>query len=170
LSMGETRHIVHPFAPVMDPRCTVLILGSVPSVRSVEEGFYYMHPKNRFWLVLGALTGEDYAALDFSARGAALIRHGIGLYDAVYECDIMLSSDAKAKNIVPADIPALIGGTRVQRIFCNGALSYATLVKYHPSLEPMAEKLPSTSPANASYNMPRLIAAWQKICEFIQQD
>ena len=154
--MGETRHIVHPFAPVMDARCTVLILGSVPSVRSVEEGFYYMHPKNRFWPVIGTLTGEDYAAMN--------------LYDAVYECDIMLSSDSKAKNIVPADIPALIGGTRVQRIFCNGALSYATLVKYHPSLEPMAEKLPSTSPANASYNMPRLIAAWQKICEFIQQD
>lgn len=168
--MGETRHIVHPFAPVMDTRCTVLILGSVPSVRSVEEGFYYMHPKNRFWPVIGALTGEDYAAMNFAARRAALTRHGIGLYDAVYECDIMLSSDAKAKNIVPADIPALIGGTRVQRIFCNGALSYATLVKYHPSLEPMAEKLPSTSPANASYNMPRLIAAWQKICAFIQQD
>ena len=91
--MGETRHIVHPFAPVMDARCTVLILGSVPSVRSVEEGFYYMHPKNRFWPVIGALTGENYAALDFSARGAALTRHGIGLYDAVYECDIMLSSD-----------------------------------------------------------------------------
>ena len=168
--MGETRHIVHPFAPVMDARCTVMILGSVPSVRSVEEGFYYMHPKNRFWPVIGALTGENYAALDFSARGAALTCHGIGLYDAVYECDIMLSSDSKAKNIVPADIPALIGGTRVQRIFCNGALSYATLVKYHPSLEPMADKLPSTSPANASYNMPRLIAAWQKICAFIQQD
>lgn len=95
--MGETRHIVHPFAPVMDARCTVLILGSVPSVRSVEEGFYYMHPKNRFWPVIGALTGEDYAAMNFAARRAALTRHGIGLYDAVYECDIMLSSDAKAK-------------------------------------------------------------------------
>ena len=91
-----------------------------------------MHPKNRFWPVLGALTGENYAAMNFAARRAALTRHGIGLYDAVYECDIMLSSDAKAKNIVPADIPALIGGTRVQRIFCNGALSYATLVKFLP--------------------------------------
>lgn len=168
--MGETRHIVHPFAPIIDSRCTVLILGSVPSVRSVGEGFYYMHPKNRFWPLLGALTGDDYSAMDFSARREALIRRGIGLYDAVYECDIMLSSDSKAKNIVPADIPALICGTRVQRIFCNGALSYAALTRHHPQLAAMAEKLPSTSPANAAYDMRRLMGAWEKICGYILRD
>ena len=158
--MAELRHIVHPFEPIIAPNCRVLILGSVPSVRSVSEGFYYMHPQNRFWPMLSRILNEDMTKLSFDKRRELLIKNNIGVYDSVYACDIEASSDARAKNIVPADIPAIIAKTAVQAIFANGALSYSTLIKYHPELKPNARKLPSTSAANAGYSMDKLIDAW----------
>ena len=55
----QLRHVKHPFGAVIDKDCKILILGSVPSVKSVENSFYYMHPKNRFWTVLSALLGAE---------------------------------------------------------------------------------------------------------------
>lgn len=158
--MTELRHIVYPFEPIIDEKCKVLILGSVPSVRSVEEGFYYMHPKNRFWPMMSRVIGHDLTSLDADGKRQALLGAHIGLYDAVYECDIANSQDAKAKNIVSADIAALIHATDVRRILCNGALSYQTLLRFNAELEPISLKLPSTSPANAAYSLDRLIEAW----------
>lgn len=138
----------------------MLILGSVPSVRSVEEGFYYMHPKNRFWPMMSRVLGHDLTSLDADGKRQAMLEAHIGLYDAVYECDIAKSSDAKAKNIVSADIAALICATDVRRILCNGALAYQTLLRFNAHLEPISYKLPSTSPANAAYSLDALTKAW----------
>ncbi|MDE6302259.1 MAG: DNA-deoxyinosine glycosylase, partial [Clostridia bacterium] len=145
----QLRHIKHPFGAVIDKNCKILILGSVPSVKSVEGSFYYMHPHNRFWKVMSALLGEDLIAADITTRAAILLKHHIALYDSVEECDIEGSSDSKISNVIPADIPSLIASTSITRIFCNGTASYNNLLKYHPNLENIATKLPSTSPANA---------------------
>ena len=159
----QNRHVKHPFGAVIDRDCKILILGSVPSVKSVENNFYYMHPKNRFWKVLSALLGEDLYSADIPTRKRVLLAHNIALYDSVEECDISGSSDSKISNVIPADIPKLIDGTNISHIFCNGAASYANLLKYHPQLEPITTKLPSTSPANAACSLEKLIAQWQII-------
>ena len=163
----QVRHVKHPFGAVIDKNCAVLILGSVPSVKSVEGNFYYMHPKNRFWNVLSALLDKDLYSMNIEERESELLKNHIALYDSVEECDISGSSDSKITNIVPADIPSLIHGTKIARIFCNGTASYNTLIKYHPMLADIATKLPSTSPANAASTLERLTAEWRVILKYI---
>lgn len=163
----QIRHVKHQFGAVIDKNCAILILGSVPSVKSVEGNFYYMHRKNRFWKVLSALLDEDLYAMNNDERRSALLKKHIALYDSVEECDISGSSDSKITNIVPADIPSLIHGTKIKHIFCNGTASYNTLIKYHPQLADIATKLPSTSPANAAFSLDRLIAEWRVILNHI---
>ena len=160
----QNRHVKHPFGAVIDSECKILILGSVPSVKSVENNFYYMHPKNRFWKVLSALLGEDLYSADIPTRKRVLLSNNIALYDSVEECDISGSSDSKISNVIPADIPKLIEGTRISHIFCNGTASYANLLKYHPQLAPITTKLPSTSPANAACSLESLFEAWHTSC------
>lgn len=158
----ELRHIKHPFGAVINNDCETLILGSVPSVKSVEHNFYYMHPHNRFWKVMSALLNEDLINANIPTRADLLLKHRIALYDSVEECDIEGSSDNKISNVIPADIPSLIAGTRITRIFCNGVASYINLMKFHPELEELTTKLPSTSPANAVYSLEKLTATWKE--------
>ncbi|MCM1306182.1 MAG: DNA-deoxyinosine glycosylase [Bacteroides sp.] len=165
----QIRHVKHPFGAVIDGECKILILGSVPSVKSVENNFYYMHPKNRFWKVLSALLDCDLYNANVSARKSALLSRHIALYDSVEECDISGSSDSKISNVIPADIPALIGGTKISHIYCNGAASYTYLLKYHPQLGYMTTKLPSTSPANAACTLEALTDAWKIILNSIDE-
>lgn len=162
--MKETRkerHVKHSFGAVCGKDCRVLILGSVPSVLSEKYGFYYMHPQNRFWKVVGAVLNEELSEATPEEKAVALIRHGVALYDAVEECDVAGSADSSVKNVIPADIPGLISKTDIRAILCNGTKAYATLLKYHPSLAGITKLLPSTSPANASYSRDRLIAEWK---------
>ena len=159
----NTRHIKHPFPAVIDTDCKVLILGSVPSVKSVEANFYYGHPQNRFWKVLSQLLGEDFVSADKDTKKSLLLAHHIALYDSVEECDILGSSDAHVKNVVPADIESMIEGTKISKIFSNGNTSLKYFEKYHPTLT--ATLLPSTSPANASWTLEKLVDAWRIILE-----
>ena len=163
----QKRHIKHPFGPVITKEARILILGSVPSLKSVEHGFYYMHPQNRFWKVLRELLGEELYSLPVPARVEVLNRRGIALYDSVEECDIEGSSDSAISGVIPADIPALMRGTQIRQIFCNGAASYLNAVKYHPELAPITQKLPSTSPANAAYSLQKLCDEWRTILEWL---
>ena len=162
----QNRHVKHPFGAVIDSKSKILILGSVPSVKSVENNFYYMHPKNRFWKVLSALLGIDLYSADIPTRKCVLLANNIALYDSVEECDISGSSDSKISNVIPADIPKLIEGTQISHIFCNGAASYTYLLKYHPQLAPITSKLPSTSPANAACSLESLVEQWRTIMQY----
>lgn len=156
------RHVKHPFPPVIDENCTTLILGSVPSVKSVEYNFYYMHPQNRFWRVLSLIYGVDLYSASIDARKKFLLERHIAMYDSVEECDINASKDTDIKNVVPADIAALVKSSRICRILCNGKASYNYFVKYNPALAHIATALPSTSPANAQFSLERLAKEWGK--------
>lgn len=160
------RHVKHPFPAVTSQNARILILGSVPSVKSVENNFYYMHPQNRFWRVLSRIFDEDFTAMQTQEKIAALHRHGIALYDSVEECDIQSSKDSAISNVIPADIEKIMSGTEIERIFCNGKASFNYLVKYHPDLAEIAEVLPSTSPTNAACSLDRLVTEWCKILEY----
>ena len=99
-------HIVHPFLPLYDENSTILILGSLPSVKSREQMFFYGHPQNRFWKVMAAITGEKIPET-IEEKKELLHKHHIALWDTIYSCDIVGSSDSSIKNVVlPSTSPA----------------------------------------------------------------
>ena len=150
------------FAPVYGPRSRALILGTWPSPKSREMAFYYGHPQNRFWPMLAALTGESIPAReDIDAKKQLILRHGLALWDTLESCTITGASDASIKDVEPNDLAALVNCLGVQAIFCNGATSGRLYRKYAQPLTGLeAVVLPSTSPANAAFTMPRLLDAW----------
>lgn len=148
------------FEPVWGPGSRAIVLGSWPSPTSWEKGFYYSHPQNRFWPLLAALTGEE-TPRTIAEKKALVLRHGLALWDVLEACDIEGAADATIKNPVAVDLPGLLKKAPVRAVFCNGAASHKL---YGRLLEPAtgipAVKLPSTSPANASFSMERLRRIW----------
>ncbi len=164
----EYAHIKHGFPPVYDENSRVLILGSLPSVKSREQQFFYGHPQNRFWKVLAAVTGDTLPG-SVEEKRAFLLRNRIALYDTIYECDIAGSSDASIRNVVPTDLSPILRTAAIAAVFTNGAASERTYRKYHyPVTGLEAIPLPSTSPANAAWSLERLITEWSgKIKSFL---
>lgn len=161
--MGEYERISHGFAPVFDGNSRILILGTLPSGKSREMGFYYGHPQNRFWKVLAALFDEDVPQT-VGEKKAMLLRNGVALWDVIESCDIIGASDSSIKNVVPADVAGLLGRTGIQRVFANGALAKKLYDRYTlQSAGVEAVKLPSTSPANARFRMEDLVESWKII-------
>ena len=119
----------HPFPPVYAADSRVLILGTFPSVRSRETGFYYGHKQNRFWRVMACLF-EERVPVTVEERKALLLRHGIALWDVLRECDITGSSDASIRRAVPNDIRALIEQTRIQSVYTNGKKAHELYQRY----------------------------------------
>lgn len=161
----DRKTVIHPFEPVWDQRSRVLVLGSFPSVKSRETGFYYGHPQNRFWRVLAALYGEAAPAGIEERRSFALL-HGVALWDVLFRCEIVGSSDASIRNAVPNDVASLLQKTQIRRVFCNGRRSFQTYERYlAASCGVDAVALPSTSAANAAWRLEGLIEAWRVILE-----
>ncbi len=159
----EPLPVVHPFAPVWDAHSRILILGSFPSVRSREIGFYYGHPQNRFWRVLAALYDAP-VPLSTEDRRAFALRHRIALWDALHSCRIVGSSDSSIQDPIANDIAALVRHTNIRRIYCNGKRSYAVYQTYcAKDCGIDAIPLPSTSAANAAYALEQLVERWRVI-------
>ena len=96
-------------------------------------------------------------------KKAMLYRHHVALWDTIYSCDIIGSSDSSIKNVVPTDLKAIVKDSNVKRIFCNGKTSGTYFQKYQQKeLGIEAEVLPSTSPANAAYSVERLVEIWKE--------
>ena len=153
--------ITHPLEPIINPDCEILILGSFPSVKSREVSFYYGHPQNRFWKIIGALTHSEYQTVEDKKR--MLLDHHIAVWDIIHSCTITGSSDSSIKDVVPNDIKSLIKGTKIQRIYCNGGTSLKLYKKYQEKKVGIkAILLPSSSPANARYRLCDLIDIWNK--------
>ena len=161
-------HVTHTFGPVYDEQSKILILGSMPSVKSREQQFYYGHPQNRFWKVLSAVLGE--AAPDaIEDKKDFLLRHHIALWDVIGSCDIEGSSDSSMKNALPNDLTPILQAADIRAIYCNGATSHRLYQKHlAPQTGRDAVKLPSTSPANAAWSAQRLVGAWREIAEHLQ--
>ena len=154
--------VFHTFPPVYDEHSRILILGSFPSVKSREEGFYYGHPRNRFWPLLAALTGEAVPAT-VPEKQALLLRRGIALWDVAESCCIIGSRDNSIREITPVPIRELLEVSPIEAIFANGSTAWALYMEYlYPVTQMEAVKLPSTSPANAAVSSSRLQAAWEK--------
>lgn len=156
----ELTHVTHTFEPIYDENSQILILGSFPSVKSREQQFYYGHPQNRFWKVMAALCGEEKPET-IEDKKAFLLKHHIALWDVIESCDIMGSSDSSIRNVVPNEMDVILKAAKIQGIFVNGDKAYQLYLKYcKKEGQPPLKKLPSTSPANAAWNMDKLLAAW----------
>ena len=152
----------HSFGAVYDASSLVLILGSFPSVKSREQGFYYAHPQNRFWRVMGVVTGEDVPD-GKEARRVFLLRNRIALWDVLAACDVTGSSDASIRNAVPNDLSSLLNGSSVRKIFVNGRTAATLYDRFLLSQTGIpAVCLPSTSPANARCSLDRLTGIWKQ--------
>ncbi len=140
--------MIEGFAPFVNPDSRVLILGSFPSVKSREEGFYYGNKQNRFWSVL-AQSFASPAPRSVNEKKELLRRNKVALWDVVTSCDIVGSMDKDIKNPVIADIKSLAANYPIAKIITNGGTAYKLFAKHFPELTGMCVALPSTSPANA---------------------
>ena len=157
--------IVHPIPPLYSADSRILILGSFPSVKSRESGFFYGHPQNRFWKVISALF-EDALPVTVEEKRALLLRHRIAAWDVIASCEIAGSSDASIKNVTPNDLTEILTSASIRQIYVNGRTAEKLYKKYtEPVTGRAAVCLPSTSPANAAWSFDRLIKAWSIILE-----
>ena len=153
--------IVHPIPPVFDGTSKILILGSFPSVRSREEGFYYGHPRNRFWRVLAAVL-EEKVPKTVDETQAMLLRNGVALWDAAASCEIEGSLDSAMRSAVPNDIAPILRASRIKTVVTNGKKAHEIYEKgIYPRCGIRDVTLPSTSAANAAYSTDELIRVWR---------
>ena len=155
--------LVHPIAPVFDKDSKVLILGSFPSVKSREEGFFYGHPQNRFWKVTSQVFGDELP-VTIDEKKAFLIRNHIAVWDVIGSCEIEGSSDSSIRNVTVNDLSVILDTADIRAIFLNGKKAEQYYKKYiFPALKRDAVCLPSTSPANAAWSLDKLTDAWKDI-------
>lgn len=162
-SKGEYKRIKHTFDPVFDSNSRILILGSLPSVKSREEGFYYGNPRNRFWKVISSIYGYDEPKT-VEEKKKMLIESNIAVWDVIDSCDIIGSSDSSIKNVEVTDLGRVLDNCDIEHIFANGKAAGKLYSKFSEQKigRPIIE-LPSTSPANAAYTLEKLIEAWKII-------
>ncbi|WP_137894332.1 DNA-deoxyinosine glycosylase [Ramlibacter sp. 2FC] len=161
--------------PRVSERTVVLVLGSFPSVASLAAQQYYAHPQNHFWKILQAIWPEHACPADgYEQRIAWLLARGLGLWDVYASCEREGSLDSRIRHAEVNDFASLKARCpRLQAIAHNGGESFkhAPLVVRSLSAagppqgaQPLpVYKLPSTSPANASWSFARKLAAWREV-------
>ena len=114
----QLQTIVHTIPPLYDSESRVLLLGSIPSPKSREVGFFYGHPQNRFWRVPAAVLGED-VPVSIEDKRAMCLRHHVALWDTIAKCDIAGASDTSIRNAEPNDIGRLLRESKINAHFCH---------------------------------------------------
>lgn len=166
----EYTHVKHTFLPVYNEESRILILGSFPSVKSRENQFYYGHPQNRFWKVMGALFDEP-EPLGIEGRTAFLYAHGIALWDVLSSCAIVGASDASIVDPVANNLSRIAEAAPLEAVFTTGSKATALYRRFGaPQLPGLAHTgLPSTSPANARMRLDDLVKAYLPIRETLER-
>ncbi len=159
---------IHTIDPIFSKNSKILILGSFPSVKSREVKFFYGHPQNRFWKVMSTLFESD-VPMSIEEKKALLINNRIALWDVVGSCTVEGSSDLSIKNVIPNDICGLLKETDINAVFTNGRIASELYRKYvMPYTQIKDIRLPSTSPANASFGLAKLCDDWKIILDFLK--
>ena len=151
---------LHTIPPLYDEKSKILILGSFPSVKSREEGFFYGHPQNRFWKMLSKVFDMPIPQ-DKDEKCKLLLSNNLALWDVIGSCEIVGSSDSSIKNAVPNDLSAILDTAKIEKIILNGKTAERYFNKYLRSTVSVAAVcLPSTSPANAAWSLDDLVYVW----------
>ncbi|RZT97856.1 DNA-deoxyinosine glycosylase [Rivibacter subsaxonicus] len=151
--------------PVVGRATRLVVLGSFPGAASLAASQYYAHPRNHFWPIVGALIGVDLAALPYRERLAVIKTHGLGLWDIYARCRREGSLDVAISDAEPNDLVGLKRrAPKLQAVAHNGGES-ARAARVSAALGLSVHRLPSTSPANASWSFERKLAAWRAAFE-----
>ena len=152
--------------PLVSSRTRLLILGSFPGVASLAAQQYYGHPQNHFWKILQAIwpsSPGDIRASSYQIRSEWLLSKGLGVWDVYAACEREGSLDSKIRNAVVNDFAGLRQACpELEAIAHNGGESFKHS-KHTLLLGLPVYKLPSTSPANASWSFERKLAAWREV-------
>lgn len=159
------KKIIHPLEPIYDSKSKILILGSFPSVLSRQKNFYYANYQNRFWKIIASLYNEENP-LTKEDKTKLLLNHDIALWDVIHSCTIEGSSDSSISNVKVNDLNIILKNSDVKTIYVNGKTALKYYNKYiYPKTNINAIYLPSTSSANASYSLTKLIEEYKIILE-----
>lgn len=162
----EYQSLTHTFEPVFDKYSEILILGSFPSVKSRENRFYYGHPQNRFWKVMAYVLGEE-VPVTIEAKKEMLLKNHVAVWDVIASCSIIGSSDTSIKDVKVNNLSRIIENSSIKQIYVNGGKAYELYHRYAEKITGIeAVKLPSTSPANAAWNLEKLCRAWNEAVKF----
>jgi hypoxanthine-DNA glycosylase len=153
-------------APVVAPHTRVLVLGSFPSEASLAAGQYYAHPRNQFWTILSTLWQIDLRALPYAQRLGEVRRRGLGIWDVYASCQREGSLDSAIEAAQPNDLPGLVKRLPQLRAIAHNGGESARAMALTRTLAPEVVRLPSTSPANASWSIERKLDAWRAL--FVQ--
>lgn len=151
--------------PVVDANTRLIVLGSFPGVASLQAQQYYGHPRNHFWPILAALWRVDLMSATYAERLAAAHEHGLGIWDVYASCEREGSLDSAIENARFNDLASLKQrAPKLEAIAHNGGES-ARAMRHTGALGLPVYRLPSTSPANASWRFERKLAAWRAVFE-----
>jgi len=153
------------FLPNIDNNCKILILGSMPGVKSLDMQQYYAHHQNRFWKLMGIFCHcENLYTFDYDTKLKILRDNNFALWDVLKYCERKGSLDSNIENEIPNEIPELLNNYKNIKLIClNGNKAYSALKKHFPSVlqEYKCLKMPSTSPANAKFKLEDLYKEWK---------
>ena len=157
----ERKAVIHTIGPFYTEKSSILILGSFPSVKSREENFFYAHKMNRFWPVLSSLFNTKLTTIEEKIE--FLTKNNIALWDVIGSCTIEGSGDQSIRDVVPNNLSLIIDKAQIKHIYVNGQKAYNLYLKYNQNIEIPVTPLPSTSPANATFKIDKLIEKWSVI-------
>jgi hypoxanthine-DNA glycosylase len=159
------RHIVHPWKPIYDQMSRVLILGTIPSPKSRETGFYFGHPQNVFWEILAESLRVQAPTPDIASKTAFLLANHVALWDVLSACDIKGASDLSIKNPNPNKFRSILDESQISKIFTTGKKATELFGRLCAEEAGMpAVYLPSTSPANrAAQAKPEFKVQWAQV-------
>lgn len=169
--------LLRGLAAQVNAQSRVLVLGSMPGVVSLQETRYYAHPCNRFWPLMSVLCGVELSA-GHDLRLQQLQGAGVGLWDVIGQCERSGSLDAaivRGSEVINPVAALLAAYPGIQVIACNGGAAYTAFQRWvQPTLPPLAVAvpvlaLPSTSPANAAWSLPRLLEQWRQLQPWLQR-
>lgn len=158
---------IFSFPPIIDNHSKILILGSIPGVKSLEKQQYYGHPQNKFWKIIFELMNEDFTD-EYSERINVLKRHHIALWDVIDSCERKGSLDSEIRNEEANQVGKLLQEyPNIRAIFCNGGKSYKNLQKIvGKDFEIPVFLLPSTSPLH-TVSFEKKLEEWMKITTYL---
>ena len=158
-----SREVLEGLPPVIARHTRLVVLGSFPGRASLQAGQYYAHPRNHFWPIVSALWGVNLLAMPYAQRLEAIRTHGLGLWDVYARCERQGSLDTAIRNAEFNDLAGLKKIAPALRAIAHNGGESARAMRRTATLGVAAVRLPSTSPANASWSFERKLAAWRAV-------
>jgi hypoxanthine-DNA glycosylase len=157
--------LLQGLGPVVDANTRLVVLGSFPGVASLAAQQYYGHPRNHFWPIVSAIWKVDLMPLPYAQRIEAIRARGLGLWDVYASCEREGSLDSAIEHAQFNDLASLKTSAPMLRAVAHNGGESARALKHTQSLGVAVHRLPSSSPANASWSFERKLAAWRAVFE-----